>query len=493
MPDLVKALVLAILGLCLASPAVAGEAKRPNILWLLAEDVSPWMMAYGDDRVATPNLDRVSEQGVVMLRAFAAAPICSPSRSALMTGRYPTSDGVSNHRSSRDEQGRDWVYLPADHKTLPEIFRQYGYDTFNIGKDDYNFVYDRRALFSKGPDGVPGHIGALNGPDFDWTQLGRDKPFFGQIQLDGGKTRRKPADPFDPALVEMPSYYPDAPVARQFMASHYDAIRIFDEEVGEILDRLEKAGLAENTIVFAFADHGMMALRHKQFVYDGGTHVPVFIGGGSAFGEKLKRYGTRRDELINLIDLAAASLDVAGLPVPEYFESESFFARDYEPRQFVVSSRDRGDFTFDRIRSIRSRDFRYIRNYFPDVPYMQAQYRSRWPLTREWQKLADEGKLTATQALFMAPTRPPVELYDLRNDPDQVVNLADDPSYAPMRDMLAASLDQWIARTGDKGLIEESEDAIAALVDRWGNQCVDKRCQEYRESHAGEQATPKEQ
>lgn len=474
-----------ILLLCIWRPVSAEEPieKRPNILWLVPEDTSPWMPAWGDTSVATPNLDRLAETGVVLLQAHATNPICSPSRSSLMTGRNPTSDGVSNHRMSRDELQRDWVRLPQGHKTLPEIFRANGYDTFNIGKDDYNFVYDRKVLYSQGPDGKRGHLGQLVGPAFDWATLGREKPFFGQIQLAGGKSKEVLLDPFDPAKVKLPAYYPDTPAFRREYATHYDTIRILDREVGEIMRRLAEAGLAENTIVFVLADHGMVSLRHKQFVYDGGTHVPVFIGSPQAWRGVLERYGKRRDDLVSLIDLSATSLDLAGLTVPDYFEGQSVVSPLYNPRSFVVSSRDRADFTFDRIRSVRSDKFRYIRNYFPKVPYMQPQYRSNWPAAKEWREQAEKGALTPAQAAFLAATRPPEEIYDLEADPDQVINLATDPRYSAVKQLHSAILDQWLAETGDLGLIEDTDQVIGAVIAQWGDECVDPRCVAYRERY----------
>ena len=461
---------------------------KPNILWIVAEDISPWMPAFGDETIATPTFDSMIESGIVLRNAFSPNPICSPTRSSLMTGRYPTTDGTHHHRLSRDDYGRDAVILPAWQKTLPEIFREHGYKTFNIGKDDYNFVYDRRVLYSDGPDGVPGHIGELRGPDFDWVELAKTGPIFGQIQISGGKSSKKIEDPVSPDEMEVAPYYPDTKLFRKAYARHYDTIRIADREVAEILGKLEKAGLTNNTIVFFISDHGMLLLRHKQFLYDGGIHAPVIIS-GPGYSERLKRFGTLRDELVSLIDLAPTALDLAGIPVPDYMEGSSVVATTYVPRNFVIASRDRADYTYDRIRAIRTARFKYIRNYFPDVPYMQPQYRDRWPLTKEYRELHESGELTDLQAAFLADNRPAEELYDLRNDPHETTNLADNPEFEGERVMLSGMMDLWIEESGDKGQAEETDEAIAAVVARWGDRCVDRRCVEYREKYGKEAAT----
>lgn len=472
-------LILAFLSFWETSFTNARAESQPNILWIVAEDVSPWMPAFGDTTVATPAFDRMMEQGIVLTNAFAPNPICSPTRSSLMTGRYPTTDGTHHHRLSRDDQGRDAVFLPEWQKTLPELFQNNGYNTFNIGKDDYNFVYDRRSLYSHGPDAVDGHIGELIGPSFDWVSLAAEGPFFGQIQIDGGKTSKEIGNPTPPSDITLPPYYPDTQLFREYYARHYDAIKIADAEVAQILAQLEAAGLSDSTYVFFISDHGMLLLRHKQFLYDGGIHVPVFIMGPPG-DERLRRFGQIRDELVSLIDLPATALDIAGIPIPDYMEGRSIVSQNYVPRSYVISSRDRADYTFDRIRSVRTERFKYIRNYFTDIPYMQAQYRDGWELTREYKSLHEEDILSEAEAALWSKTRPYEELYDLEADPHETVNLVEDPDFSSVKTRLAGLLDLWAEATGDKGLVEESDDAIGAVVSRWGARCIDHRCDRYR-------------
>ena len=479
---MIRFVIAAVLLACVSSPALPHDVpprKQPNILWVVAEDISPWLSMYGDETVQTPTFQRMADEGVTLMKAFAPVPICSPTRSALMTGRWPTSDGVHNHRRSRDGKGRDAIYLPEGHLTLPEIFRQHGYQTFNIGKDDYNFVYDRSAMYSAGPAGVEGHIGELIGPEFDWTQLTRsDQPFFGQIQLRGGKVRGEREFSIDTSGVPMFPYYPDIPSMRQAIDDHYHSIANTDAELREIFDRLESTGEAENTAVFFISDHGMLMLRHKQFLYDGGTHVPIFISwpAGQRF---LRSRGQYRDELVSLIDLSAAALEIAGIPIPDYFEARGLFGADYQPRNFLPFSRDRADYTFDQIRAVRTQDFKYIRHKFPETAYLLPSYRDAWPMAQDMRRMAAEGSLDLVQAAFMADHRPPEELYDLSADPHEIRNLAGDPAYAEKLAELSLLLDKWIRDTGDKGQVPETDTEVAAVVARWQDLCTDPICQRY--------------
>lgn len=468
-------------------PSVVKETEPPNILWIMVEDVSPWLSAYGDDTVETPSLDKMAQEGVTLMKVFSPNPICSPTRSALMTGKFPTTTGVHNHRRSRDSKGRDAIHLPQGEFTLPEIFQQNGYATFNMGKDDYNFVYDRRTLFSEGPDGVEGHIGELIGPDFDWTELAQGKPFFGQIQLKGGKHRKINDIEINESKATLPPYYPDTPTQRKKFYDHYRTIIKTDREVAKIFEQLEATGEADNTAVFFISDHGMGMLRHKQFIYDGGMHVPIFISHPRG-KEFIRAKGSKREELMSLIDLSAAALEIANIPVPEYFEARPIFSATAETRNFVPLSRDRADYTFDHMRGIRTIDYSYIQHKFPNTPYLLPSYRDGQPATIEYRKLYNEGKLTPAQSVLMAPSRPAEELFNVKADPHQINNLATDPKYTDVLEEMRKTLGTWIIESGDMGQVEETTTEIAAVVARWGDLCVDPRCVAYVAKYGKEEA-----
>lgn len=450
------------------------KAKPPvNILWIAVEDISPLMSCYGYDANQTPNLDRLAANGVRFSNAFMPAPVCSPCRSALITGMMPTTTGVHNHHSSRTETTA--IHLPDNIKTLPELFREAGYFTFNHGKDDYNFWYDRENLYSG--DYTTHKLYGKSGKTIDWNARKPGRPFFGQIQLSGGKLIYKEnfktmlSHPVDRNTLELPPYYPNHPMIREDWAQHLDSIKITDEEVGTIIERLQRDGMLENTIIFFFSDHGMRLWRHKQFCYDSGLHVP-FIMSWAGNSIHLGGAGTVRRDLVSGLDLAATSLALAGIPIPQYMESRNLFAKDFQPREYVISVRDRCDYTIDRIRSVRTKRFRYIRNFFPDRPYMQPNYRDEWDITQLMRKLHTQGKLDAVQDHFWSEERPAEELYDLGNDPHEINNLVEKTAYAAELQRHRNILDHWIDKTNDKGQYPEDKPNLKYMFDWWGEKCV---------------------
>ena len=248
------------------------------------------------------------------------------------------------------------------------------------------------------------------------------------------------------SAVKLPPYLPDDPVIREDWAQYLDAVRYTDWEVGQVLDRLKQAGELDNTVVFFLTDHGISHVRNKQFLYDGGMHVPLVVR-----GPKFKP-GTVRSDLVEQIDLAATSLALAGIPKPATMQARDLLADNYEPRRYVFSARDRADETVDRIRAVRSERHKYIRNFYPNRPYLQPNaYKDGKPIVQAMRRLHEEGKLTPEQALIMRETRPAEELYDLQNDPYELKNLADDPAHQEVLKELRRELDEWIARTDDHG------------------------------------------
>lgn len=455
--------------------ATKAKLERPvNILWIFVEDLSPWLPAWGDATVATPNMDRLLQRGTPYTRCFAPAPVCSPARSGIITGCYPTRIGCHNHVASRP--GEPAHHLTGNIRTLPELFRDAGYFTYNLGKDDYNFAYDRTDLYH-GEFETPGFYGHhhANTVAFDlgdrewhyWRRRTKDQPFFGQIGLWGGKNTRPAPHPVDADTVTVPACYPDTAPFREEVARHYECIQIVDQEVGSILDALAADELLESTAVFLFSDHGMGSLRHKQFCYDGGTHIPLILS-----YPKGRTANRLDDKLVSALDISATTLALAEIPIPESMDGQNFLSSEFK-RDFVVSARDRCDYTIDRIRSIRTQDFRYIRNFLTDRPLMQPQYRDHTRSFQEYKRLFRAGELSSRQALYAGDQRPSEELYDHRNDPDEVINLADDPRYHAILVEMRGYLDAWIQETDDLGRFPESTEQLRALIQRWGaDRCV---------------------
>jgi len=471
--------------LAVSAPAKENKAatEKPNILWIFCEDLSPWMESYGYPVNAgkTPTLDKLSSKGVRFERCYVPAPVCSACRSAMITGVYQTTTGTHHHRSSRSLESA--IHLPKGIKTLPQIFKENGYATFNRGKDDYNFVFKRPEHYSlgnpkankKGFYGSPGKG--------HWSEVPKGTPWFGQIQLGGGKTGTKGLkDKVDPSLMKVPAYFPDEELFRKEWAHHYDTVRVTDGHVAKIMKDLKKDGMLENTIVFFFSDHGNNhSLRHKQFCYEGGVHVPLIITGPGIPQKAV------RPELMSALDISATTLSLAGIPLPDYLDGQDLFADDYKTRDYVISARDRCDYTIDRIRTVRTEKFRYIRNFMTDRIMLQPQYRDRQAQTKRLRALHASGELSAiAETAFFGP-RPGEELYDIKNDPDQVKNLAGDPKYSAELKRHQEILNQWIKKTDDKGQYPESKQNLGAIYKRWGKRCVNPEYDVFKKETSSDQ------
>ena len=461
------------------------RSVQTNILWIYLEDTSPLLSCYGTSLITTPNIDRLAENGIRYTNAIMPAPVCSACRSSIITGMMSTTLGLHNHHSSRTVESS--IYLPDNVETIPELFKKAGYFTFNNGKDDYNFIYDRRNLYDQDYSSHP--LYGNSGVRLDISELKDKTPFFGQIQLYGGKEifsssfKEKVKAPVDRSKIKLPPYLPDHPAIIEEYANHLDAIQVTDERVGEIMEQLNENGLLQNTVIFFFSDHGMRLTRHKQFLYEGGIHVPLIIA--DFRNSNSMESGSANDELVNGIDLGTSSLALAGIPIPAQMEGVDIFDDSGEPRKFVISTRDRCDFTIDRIRSVRSREFKYIRNFMPERPYTQPTYMDvdKVEFVRVLKQLHSENKLDTIQDRFFSAERPAEELYSLSVDPFELTNLADDPVYSEILSEHSRILDQWIADTDDKGQYPEGEECLKLMLGIWGKNAVNPEYEALREQY----------
>lgn len=458
-----------VLTLCAlgASSAVAAsltqQPKRPNVLWIYLEDVSRWFGCYGDKLAHTPSIDRLSQAGVRFDRFYTPAGVCSATRSSIVTGMMQTSIGAHQHRSHRNVRvGRhvDSHDLPGGIKTLPEYFRAAGYYTFNDGKDDYNFSWNKSALYD--------NYGRMNFQGDEWSACPKEKPFFGQIQLRGGKDRPRfqASEKTAPSVVSVPPYYPDIPLVRAEIAHHYDCIKWTDQQVGKIVKKLDADGLLATTLIFLFSDHGYKLHRDKQFLYEGGIKMALVVTGPGV------PVGSVRTDLISGVDIGPTSLAMAGVNVPDHMEGRNFFAKDYRPREFVVAARDRCDYTIEHIRAIVTPRYKYLRNFLTDRPYMQPSYKDPWPVSKEFRRMMAAGAMQGAEKLFFGEERPAEELYDLLSDPHEINNLAKDPKYASVLEDHQKMLAQWTKDTDDKGQYPESDAALLACLQQWRDRCV---------------------
>jgi arylsulfatase A-like enzyme len=433
-----------------------GQTARPNILWLIAEDFGPHLGCYGAKEVWTPNLDRMAATGVRYTRCFTTAPVCSPSRSAFMTGMYQTTIGAHNHRAHRD----DGYTLPPGVRLLTDWFRDAGYFTANVrelpahlgfrgvGKTDWNFAYTGRPFDSD-----------------RWADLKTHQPFFAQINFDETHRVFKAPKRADPAKVELPPWTPDHPIAREDWAKYLDSATELDRKVGLVLQQLEADGLSDNTVVVFFGDNGQAHVRGKQFCYDSGLHVPMIIRWPKSLrAPKHFNPGTVDARLIAAIDLAPTMLALAGAQKPAKMQGEIFLGdRAAKARRYVFGARDRCDETVFRFRTARDARYRYIRNFTPERPFLQPnEYKERaYPVWNLLKELHAAGKLTPPQAFLCAPTMPAEELYDLETDPHEVRNLAQSPKHQRVLNRLRAALDHWIEATDDQGRALEPPELAA--------------------------------
>jgi arylsulfatase A-like enzyme len=431
--------------------AAQANPDRPNILWILGDDLGPQLGCYGYPLVRTPNVDKLAAEGVRFTHCFTTAPVCSPSRSAWNTGVYQTTIGAHNHRSHR----KDGYRLPEGVRLVSHRLHDAGYFTANVteitpalrasGKTDFNFRAEKPF------DGT------------HWNQRAKGQPFYAQINFTAPHKgpqwplARKQADLVDPAKVELPPYYPDHPVIRDEVANYLDAVNNWDRQVGVVIDELRKDGLLDNTLIFVFGDNGRCLLRGKQWLYDAGTHIPLIVRWPGRIPA-----GTVRKDPVLALDITAATLDAAGIAHPKLFHGQSLFGKA-KPRTEIFSARDRCDMTVDRIRAVRDGRYKLIHNFYPQRSYSQFNeyIKNSYPALTVIENLAKEGKLNELQARWVAPQRPEFELYDHLADPHEVNNLAGDPAHRKAFERLKKRLEQWIAETGDQGRIPESAADIA--------------------------------
>ena len=442
------AAALSLCFLCLSLSASAAD-PRPNIVWIFGEDMGPELGCYGDTLAITPNMDKLASQGARFTSCFTHAPVCAPSRSGLITGMYPTTIGTHHMRSK----------LISPPPTFTSYLRQAGYFVAWPGKTDFNF------------DVPPGAFDLTA----DWTKKLPRQPFFAYINLgDSHESSIRMMDKFnkftanltaaerhDPAKLSLPPYYPDAPEVRRDLANYYDLVTAVDHKVGELLRFLDAQGVAENTVVFLTGDHGRGLPRSKRWVYDIGIHVPLLV----RWPGKIKP-GTVRDDLVSFIDFAPTVLALANVEIPKAMQGQVFLGPKAAPeRKYVFAARDRMDETYDRIRAVRTKQYQYVRNFHPELPYAQhIAYAEEMPTLQVWRRLNAEGKLNGPQKLFFVPTKPREELYDVSVDPHEVHNLAASPVHEAVLKELRTALDHWIEETHDLGAIPEAELIKRGLV-----------------------------
>ena len=466
------AIVLTLFCVCCGSVPLFAAERRPNILWIVGENLKLDLGCYGAKNVKTPNLDGLAAEGVRFTRVFSTSPVCAPSRSAFMTGMYQTTTDMHHMRSHRDDDYR----LPEGVRSLTHRLKDVGYRTANLvkigdrtvgtGKLDLNFV-------NEGP------VYDTN----DWNGLKDNQPFFAQINtpeieydIYDRRTFEKPRVKWvgeewheqiaTPENVSPPPYYPDHPVVREEWARYLNSVSGMDVRVGWILDQLKKDGVADDTIVMFFGDNGRLEARGIHWCWDTGLHVPMIIHWPQNFSQPLQyRPGSVNDDVISLLDITATTLGFAGVTPPAGMQSRQFMGDEVgPPRTYAFGARDRIDETENRIRSVRDRRYHYLRNYKPKQGFASLnRYKEKCfmvkPLMRQLQA---KGKLHGPPAELMQDL-PAEQLYDTQADPHEIRNLASskDPKHKAALLRMRAALQTWIAETGDRGEFTEPREVFA--------------------------------
>ena len=437
----------------------------PNIIWLVAEDQSPeWFPMYGDHTISLPNLESLSNDGIIFNNAYAPVPVCAPARSAIITGMYPTTLGTHNMRTHAPWRGAgDKPYpnldipsyspiVPNGVKMFTQYLRKKGYYTSNGPKEDYNF----QKLTSAWDE---------SGKDHHFRNRKADQPFFSVFNFAVCHesqiwARGKDSLFVDPSQVSVPPYFPDNDTIRHDLAVNYSNLKRLDDQIGEIISDLKEDGLYNNSIIFFYGDHGGPFPRHKRALYETGTKVPMII--------KLpenENAGTSDNRFINFIDLAPTVLSLAGIEPPKVMQGIAQFGKFevVEKPKYTFHTSDRFDGVYDRLRAVRSERYKYIKSFDTSLSHaLPVKYREQMPMMRELRRLYASGELNENQARWLHPTKPEEELYDLEKDPYELNNLAELPMMQDTLAKLRAILKDWIKETNDLGEIPEQD-----LLAKW--------------------------
>jgi arylsulfatase A-like enzyme len=454
---------------------------KPNIVWLVAEDLGPYLPPFGDSTIQTPNLSRLADEGVRYSHVFSVSGVCSPSRAALATGTYPTRIGAHHMRTLFQQPAARAMGLinyecvpPPDVRMVSGILRQNGYYCSNNKKEDYQFhpsemAWDESSVYAhwrNRPEGIP-FFSVFNFGVTHESNLWN--PWYRQYDLDTfppdrsvrehwkslGERLPKPLFVDEDLDVNVPPYLPDTEPVRRDIRRMYSNIVELDRHIGLLLGQLEEDGLLENTIIVFYTDHGGPLPRQKRLLYDSGLRVPMIIRfpGRENAGKIEKR-------LISFVDFAPSLLSMAGINPPAFMDGQAFYGRyrAEEPRQYIHAAADRFDESYDMIRAVRDNRFKYLHNFNPEKAYyLPLDYRENMASMQELLRLRDEAKLNEVQMQWFRNSKPEEELFDTERDPHELHNLAVDPAYAEKLMELRRECERWMKETSDLGFVPEED------------------------------------
>ena len=454
--------------------------KPLNVVWLVAEDLSPYIPSFGDSTVSTPNLNRLASEGVIYKNVFSVSGVCSPSRAAIVTGMYPSSIGAHHMRTLYQQpQAKSKgiinyeVVPPPEIKMVSQILRENNYYCTNNFKEDVQFhpsklAWDESSVYAH------------------WRNRPKDKPFFSVFNfgvthesnlwnpfhrtydlekfppLRSNKEWWKQFEGLEKPLyvdteldVNIPPYLPNTKIVKNDIRRMYSNIIEMDKHVGLIMNQLEKDDLLDNTIIVWYTDHGGPLPREKRLLYDSGLHVPMII----RYPNQDNR-GEKNNQLISFIDFAPTLLSLLNIPIPDFMQGRAFagYYEDKKQRKYIHASADRFDEYYDMIRAVRDKNFKYLKNYHPDKGYyLPLKYREKMDSMQELLLLNSQGQLNADQKQWFRESKPEEELFNISEDPFELNNLAQNKNYKKILIEMRRECEQWMINIDDKGFIPEEE------------------------------------
>ncbi len=427
-------------------------ADRPNIVWIVSEDNSKhWLRLYEEGGAPMPHIEKLAENGLVFLNAFSNAPVCSVARSTLITGCYAPRIGAQYHRRSA------LAPMPDGLRMFPHYLREAGYYTTNNSKTDYNL--NDREMWDESSNKANYRNREAGQPFFHVQNFGRTHE--GQLHF-SRENMLENRTVTDPNWITVFPYHPDTATFRYTYARYHDYHREIDEEMGAFIDGLKADGVADDTIIFYYGDHGGVLPRGKGYAYESGLNVPLVVYAPEKWRHLLpEKAGSRVDGFVSFIDFGPTVLNLAGVSVPGPMDGTPFLgdgvsAKELASRDEAFGYADRFDEKYDLVRTLRKGKFKYIRNYQPfNFDGLFNQYRYRMLAYREWKEKYDAGELNAEQRQFFE-SRPPESLYDIESDPHEVNDLAGDPKYASVLKDLRRRLADKVKSMPDLSFVPES-------------------------------------
>ncbi|PQJ72676.1 sulfatase family protein [Polaribacter butkevichii] len=460
--------------------------QRPNILWLVTEDMGAYIPPFGDLTVKTPNLSRLANEGVIYPNLYSTSGVCAPSRAAIATGMYPSSIGANHMRTNSNTKQTGLpayeAVPPSNVKMISELMRLQGYYCSNNYKEDYQFrapatAWDESSAYAHWRNRKEGqpffsvfnftetHESGLFEPygfrqietrhyhegdrNYKWIQNGKPDAKNRMTEAETPKYLSKDTK------FNIPPYLPDTDIVRNDMWKLYNNIGEMDRQVGAVLKQLEDDGLLENTIIVFYGDHGGPLPREKRLIYDSGLNTPMIV----RFPKKMNS-GKKDNQLISFVDFAPTLLSLIGVEPPKYMQGQAFLGKykAKKERTYIYGAADRFDEVTDAIRAVRDDQFKYIRNYRPEQGYyLPLGYREKIPTMQELLRLRDEGKLNAVQMQWFRDHKPKEELFDCKADPFEINNLASNPEYQEKLKELRGEMDNWLKQIGDTPNLPENE------------------------------------